>query len=384
MKYKIIASADYHWGVMDADKQMSESKFIIDYLLNNEIDLFVICGDYFDHRLLMNSKAAVNSVNLIDTIKKISVAKQHPFKIVMFDGTASHDFDQLEMLRTFEDDNFKIFRKNTVDETLPGLKCIYCPDENIRTADYINEYHNNIFQENLDIMFFHGTFDRIMVDRTLTDDIPNVIFEYAFYSRVVNLMVGGHWHNGDEEGKDLYYTRSPYRWRYEEDLPKGIVSISYDTDSKTYELERIVNNDTDRYFTFYVDTYFYNTIEEYSKLLKSIEEKLNDGIEHIRIKVTISDDKELNGSCIDTLINKFQGHKRVKVDVENKFVKKLKKKKSQELDAFKDKYKYIFDPNIGMVERYRKFIFDTKGIDIPEEEISLILTEFNEKKARKE
>lgn len=382
MKYNIIASADYHWGVMDADKQLTESQFILDYVKSNHIDLFVVCGDYFDHRLLMNSKSAINAINFIDSLKKLSLNKENPFKIVMFDGTSSHDFDQLETLRSFEDDNFKIFRKNTYNETLPGLKCLYCPDENIRTVDYINQYSENLFKGDIDIMFFHGTFDVIMVDRTLTDDIPNVIFEYAFYNRITKLMVGGHWHNGDKYG-NMYYTRSPYRWKYEEDLPKGMMHIIYDTDTKTYETKYVENKNTDRYYTFYVDTSMYTEVNNYSNLLKNIESKLNDGIEHIRIKVIITDDKEINNTCIDTLINKFQGHKKVKVGIENKYTKKIKKKKAKELDQFKEKYNYIFDSNIPLSRKYKMFIFDTKGIDIPEEEISIIIDEFKKTRERK-
>ena len=108
MKYNILASADYHWGAMDADKQYEESAFIINYLKSHDIDLYVICGDYFDHRLLMNSKSAFNSIRLIDEIKTLS--KEKNFKIVIFDGTESHDYDQLEIFRTFEDENFKIFQ----------------------------------------------------------------------------------------------------------------------------------------------------------------------------------------------------------------------------------------------------------------------------------
>ena len=372
MKYNILASADYHWGAMDADKQYEESAFIINYLKSHDIDLYVICGDYFDHRLLMNSKSAFNSIRLIDEIKTLS--KEKNFKIVIFDGTESHDYDQLEIFRTFEDENFKIFRKNTIDETLPGLVCMYCPDENIRTDDYINTYRDNIFRTDIDIMFFHGTFDSIMINRSLDDDIPNVIYEYAFYSNHCKLMVGGHWHNGDNTG-NMYYTRSPYRWKYDEDLPKGIIHIEYDTDKKTYSIDRIENTATDRYFTFHVDTTLYYDISQYSNLLRSVDEKLNDGVEHVRIKVEITEDKDLNKSCIDNLVNKFQGNRRVKVDIENKYVKKLKKERTKELNVFKDKYKYIFDNDSTLPDIFKQFIFDTKGIDVPEEEIAAVLND---------
>ena len=370
LKYKILASADYHWGAMEAERQYKESMFIIDYIKKNKIDLFVICGDYFDHRLLVNSKSAFNAMKFMDELKRLSI--QNEFKIVVFDGTESHDYDQLEIFRPFEDSNFKIFRKTSVDETLPGLRCLYAPDENITTNDYIAKYSPILFSDNLDIMFFHGTFDTIMVDRSLDDDIPNVIFEYSFYNRITNLMVGGHWHNGDNYG-NMYYTRSPYRWKYEEDLPKGIISIEYDTDNKSYNIDRIENTDTDTYYSFYVDTSLYTNIDQYSNLLNKVTNKLSEGAEHVRIKITITDDKELNKSCIETIINKFQGHKQVKVVTENKYTKQLKKKRREEIDSFKNKFKYIFDENNSLSKIYKTFIYDTKGVDIPEETIASII-----------
>ena len=77
LKYKILASADYHWGAMEAERQYKESMFIIDYIKKNKIDLFVICGDYFDHRLLVNSKSAFNAMkfmmNLKDFLSKMNL-----------------------------------------------------------------------------------------------------------------------------------------------------------------------------------------------------------------------------------------------------------------------------------------------------------------------
>ena len=57
MIYKILCGADFHWGAMDPDKQKEELRFIYEYLEKKPIDLLVICGDYFDHRLLLNSKS---------------------------------------------------------------------------------------------------------------------------------------------------------------------------------------------------------------------------------------------------------------------------------------------------------------------------------------
>lgn len=374
MIYNIIATADYHWGAMDADKQLQESQFILDYVTNIDIDLFVICGDYFDHRLLVNSKSAINAMAFMKALINISEDKR--FRISIMQGTESHDYDQLEIFRSFENENFRIFKETTVDETLPNLKCLYAPDENLVPNDYYIKYIEMINESPLDIMFFHGTFDVNAIGRNLNDQIPNVIFDYSYFKNHVKLMVGGHWHNGDNYG-DMYYTRSPYRWKFDEDLPKGFIHIEYDTDTKEFTLKRIDNEHTDRYYTFFVDTSLYTEINQYSELLRDVKTMIADGIEHIRIKISITDDKELNNSCIDNLINEFQSSKQVKVVTENKYAKQIKQKHIEENNQYADKFKYIFDSNNSLSQIYQKFIYDTKGVDIPVDVIECILNDMH-------
>lgn len=374
MKYNIIATADYHWGAMDADKQLKESQFILDYLTTNKVDLFVICGDYFDHRLMVNSKAAINAVAFIQAL--INISQDKKFQIVIMQGTMSHDYDQLEIFRSFESPLFKIIKETSYDETLPGLKCLYTPDETMISDDYYIKYMDIINRDDLDIMFFHGTFDVNAIGRNLKDQIPNVLFDYSFFNKNTKLMIGGHWHNGDNYG-NMYYTRSPYRWKYEEDLSKGFIHVEYNTSTKKYKLNRIENTNTDRYYTFYVDTSLYTEINQYSTLLSDVKKLLAEGIEHIRIKISITDDKELNNSCIDNIINEFQTSNQVKVVTENKYAKQIKKVHMEENNEYLDKFKYIFDGNNSISHIYKQFIFDTKGIDIPLEEIECILKDMH-------
>ena len=373
MKYNIIATADYHWGAMDADRQLRESQFILDYITSNKVDLFVICGDYFDHRLLVNSKSAINAIAFMKAL--INIAEDKKFKIVVMQGTESHDFDQLEAFRSFENEYFRIFKETAVDETLPGLYCLYAPDENTISNEYYVKYINMFNEHDLDIMFFHGTFDVNAIGRTLADQVPNVLFDYSFFNQKTKLMVGGHWHNGDSYG-NMYYTRSPYRWRFEEDLPKGFIHINYDTNTKKYKLNRVENTDTEKYYTFYVDTSLYTNINQYSVLLSDVKRIMQD-TEHIRIKISITDEKELNNSCIDNLINEFQSSKQVKVVTDNKLAKQVRQKHIEENNEYADKFKYIFDNNNSLSTIYKKFIFDTKGVDIPLEEIESILNDMH-------
>ena len=373
LKYNIVATADYHWGAMDAEKQMQESQFILDYLTSNKVDLFVICGDYFDHRLLVNSKAATTAMAFMKAL--INISEDKKFKIVLMQGTESHDFDQLEIFRSFENENFKIVRETTCEDTLPNLKCLYTPDETLISDEYYIKYIDTLNQD-IDIMFFHGTFDVNAIGRKLDDKVPNVLFDYSFFNKKTKLMVGGHWHNGDSYG-NMYYTRSPYRWKFEEDLPKGFIHIEYDTTKRKYKLDRIENTNTDRYYTFYVDTSLYTEINQYATLLNEVKSMLIDGIEHIRIKISITDDKELNNSCVDNLINEFQNSKQVKVVTENKFAKQIKQKHIEENNEYVDKFKYIFDNTNSLSSIYQKFILDTKGVDISVDVVESILQDMH-------
>ena len=80
--------------------------------MKEEIDFLVICGDYFDYRLQLNSKTTVAAIRWLDEliatcteagVKKIRIVK----------GTEGHDYDQLEAFRpTYEDSNgfFRIIK----------------------------------------------------------------------------------------------------------------------------------------------------------------------------------------------------------------------------------------------------------------------------------
>ena len=85
----------------------------------------------------------------------------------------------------------------------------------------------------------------------------------------------------------------------------------------------------------------------------------------------------LNNSCIDNLINEFQSSKQVKVVTDNKLAKQVRQKHIEENNEYADKFKYIFDNNNSLSTIYKKFIFDTKGVDIPLEEIESILNDMH-------
>ena len=381
MKYKVLCLADVHWGAMDPDKQRDELKFIYEYLDDNRIDLLVICGDYFDHRLLLNNRSCMYALDMLDKLKEYS--EKGNFKIRMFTGTKSHDNDQLEALGHIEtNDTFKIFHNTSYEEVLPDLHCIYCPDETIHSDEYLDTYKSVLFTDYtkkkypIDMMFFHGSFDVILGDILRDNDNPNVVFEYSFFNQQCTVMVGGHWHDASEYG-NLIYTRSPNRYKFEEDNPKGMVLIDYDTDTQTYEMTRIENPYTDTYTTFVIDTTLFRSMNDYTNICNDADRLLKkDPNAHIRFHVYITDEKEINKSCIDSISYRFNNNRSVKVVINNKLGKQRKEKKRQQNAEFHSKFSYLFDNSIPIYEKYQLYIRDTENELLDIDQIKTLLTKY--------
>ena len=145
MIYKILTLADIHFGAMDPIRLFKELNKVIEYLENNKIDLLVIAGDYWDSKQSLNNKISVCGIEFMNKLRELSLSNKFKIRIVL--GTKAHDYDQLDVFDCFEDENFKIFRVNTSEETLPDLWAIYCPDENIINMEYMETYIDNITKD---------------------------------------------------------------------------------------------------------------------------------------------------------------------------------------------------------------------------------------------
>lgn len=375
MQYNIVAVGDIHWGALDANKQKEELPIISEFLTNNDVDLLVICGDYFDHKLLLNSQASLYAIEFMSKLRDISIAKD--FKIRIFDGTHSHDYDQLEVFMPFDDgDKFRVFRHTTSEETLPELQILYAPDEMMSNDEWYAKYDSDIFNKDNDILFFHGNFDNMLGDLVTSTETKNVVFEYAVLSRIFSVMIGGHWHDADNIG-NMYYTRSVNRWKFGEDRPKGFIYCKYNTDDRKYTIERIENPYTDEYKTFLIDTTIFTSMNDYNKLTVQVDKELNDDPSlHVKIKIVVTNDDRNNEVLIDHIKTQYSNNRRVKISIENKFVKKIKKEKSQHLSDAKDKYSFLFDPSMKLEEKFVEFIKLTKNVDIELDDVKDVLQKY--------
>ena len=386
MKYNIITISDIHWGVIDPKEQLKALEFIFKFFEYSvphgiSIDMIVIAGDYFDSKLPLNSREAIYAVQWFHKLHNLAL-EYNVKRIRMFQGTLEHDNDQLDVFKPLEQEDsdfFKIFTHTTSEETLPGLKCIYCPDETLQTSDYEFTYLNEMLSLH-NIGFFHGSFD--VVYGELLDAKPelmnrkNVIYRYDLWDKIIDgPLISGHWHDG-KVYDNLYYCGSPFRYKFNEDEPKGFIFTEYDTETKEYLCKKIINPLSPEYITYEIYSNMCTSQEDYTSHLSNIDSILHSFEERsylnnkLRIKFYVVDEKVENDTFITGLRHKFINTKNVKIELKNKLKEKIKKevaKKNKERNAT---YEFIYHEEKNPSEIIQEFIHtNNPDVNVPLEYI---------------
>jgi len=377
LEYNIVHIADIHWGVVEPEIQKIQLYFLLTFLDQyREIDLLVIGGDFWDTKVPLNSPEGIGGINMFNMVydKAIEVGIK-AMRVVK--GTEDHDNDQLEAFRDLERRSngfLKIFNRTTSEETLPGLRCIYCPDETITNDEYMDRYHDIIMQGH-DIGFFHGSFDvvfsEIVLQRKESMDIKNVIYKYDFWEKAIKgPMIAGHWHNG-KRYNHLIYVGSPDRWAFNEEEPKGFGFIRYNTDTNEYFYRKIINPVAPDYITYEVYTNLCKSVDAYNTLIEEVNKKLNEYSNNpfksvkIRIMIYVTDDSPDNDTYITSLRHRFVNDKRVKIRIKNTVKDKKKKEELKKHMEDRTKYAFISDKTMSVANKIHEYILIKYGENIP-------------------
>lgn len=384
MKYNVMTIADIHWGVVTPAEQLKSLEFVFSFLNQTiktymEPDLIVLLGDYFDTKLSLNSQEALIAVQWFHQL--YDICYENAITLRMVKGTADHDNDQLEVFRPMEEDGkglFRIIDKTMIEETLPGLSCVYCPDELIQTDEYEKTYLNEILQIK-DLGFFHGSFDVVYGD--LLERKPemlkknNVIFRYDLWNpQIKGPMIAGHWHDG-KIYDDLYYCGSPFRWKFNEDEAKGFLFTRYDTETQEYMVRKIGNPLCADYLTYEIYTNLYVDRNDYADIIEDIHKILTkmkqSALNHkLRIVVYVVDEKPENDVFISSLRQELLRFQNCKLTIKNRIKEKKRKKKIEESQDENEKFSFIYE-NKKPADIIHDFIVTTENsdIDIPMEYI---------------
>lgn len=368
MIYRVAFEADKHWGAMKPEEQYRSSYILKKFLAEFPIDLYIYLGDFFDTKLLLNSKSSIYAVR--DFQDKLEICKVRGIPCRSIKGTRSHDYDQWEVFDKFMSDpsyNFKYFKMADVEETLPGLTIWYAPEENMNYADYIDTYYDLLTSRPINMAAMHGNFDRIMPSVAVqaienNSDSTTLVFKYDDLEPLIRgPMIAGHWHNG-ETSDHLTYVGSFDRWTFGEDEVKGFCIFEYNTDTLEYRKIKISNFLAPQYETYEVRTSEYTYVENYTLLGEEVEKRL-DKDPGIVIRILIRVDALLPDTeqQIENIKYRFSNEKRVKITVVNHIRQEKKKSEKKEKQRLDQTFGFIYDKNMELADKIQKYIEVTIG-----------------------
>lgn len=381
MRYNIVSIADIHWGAMDPDEMYNNLQYFLDFIkMRGDIDMVVICGDYFDYRLTLNSKAALKALRWFDELYNTCI-NSGVKRLRMIRGTKEHDNDQLEAIHPRETGEFfKKFYVTTTEETLPGLNCIYCPDETLNLHEYEKLYMDQMMSIH-DIGFFHGNFDiklpKLVINQNLESEIPSIIYFKDYWSKFINgPMIAGHWHIFTDSDP-LIYIGSYDRWIFGEEEDKGFLFTQYNTEDHSYYWKHIVNPFAKKYESIIIDNSLCISPDDFANLHNDIIDlKKFDPEMKIRVVYQITIDNEESLVNFNEFKNVISSMKNIKIDVKD-FVKKRNKEKQKERVAISSgRYSYILNNPYDIKQNIHEFLLRERNIDIPVEIIDSIIGKY--------
>lgn len=385
MIYRILFEADKHWGALRPEEQYRSAYLVKRFLAEGNIDLYVNLGDYFDTKLLLNSRSSVYAIRSMT--EKVEICRQRGIPIRAIKGTRSHDYDQWEMFGKLLDDpenNFRYFRECTSEETLPGLNILYCPEENMIFADYFEKIAGKLTRKKkLNMACMHGSFDCMLPDvaiRAMEDGGSTLIYRYEQMARYIHgPMVCGHWHDATWKD-DMIYVGSIDRWVFGEDEVKGIGIVEYDTKTCEYRYLKVPNLLAPTYKTFELYTSIYKDPAAYAALAETVDGYLKlDSRMEIRIYVRIDGIYEDTMYQLDALKMRFTNQRRVHFTTVNQADKKIIETKKQELVELNDAYEFVKNPDMSVIEKVQIFIERHTGRKYTLDELANVINPYLKK-----
>ena len=378
MVYRFLAIADIHWGAMDSQTTYDNLQLVTRFIreMAGEIDFVVICGDYFDYRIQLNSKTALLAVQWFDEL--MTVCRETGVqKVRMFRGTREHDNDQMEIFRpTYEDDSgyFRLYNTTTSEELLPELKVIFCPDENINLLDYYDVYWDQ-FIPFPDIGFFHGNFSSILpsieFNRIQEHHLPTMVYEYEVMSKLIRgPMIAGHWHI-PQDNDSLFYVGSFDRWRFGEEEPKGFIYGAYDTKRSKYFIRRVENILARHYDTMIITDENCRYPADFSLLVDRIHGAIRaNSTLQLRVVYMMSTDDEDLRKTLSVFQQQLSSMRQVKIEIKDLAKKEEKEHHRKDVEKKSQEYEYVFNRDVKAIPSIiQKFILDRKGETLPVEAI---------------
>lgn len=382
-KHHGVVISDIHIGAMGASDIYSqlESTFLKYIKTHKTIDFIVICGDFFDSKLYLNSPHSEIAMRVMNEICTCTKALKAKLRIVY--GTASHECDQyriFDSLRNDDDLDFKVIHQAEEEELFPDMKVLYLPEELIweDKREYYKEFLNK--DKEYDYVFGHGVIQEVMTDAVRHSSgkkskLAPAVFTTADFEKICKGMCFfGHYHIHVDITESIAYIGSFSRWQFGEEPDKGFFITEKDGDKFTRKF--YVNDFCDKYKTvaYGYNSKIFSSEEAFTKEMETVSFTIKENPDtHIRIMVNIPEELPWANFIMEYLKNRFGKEEKVKVNVINGYIEKRDKADKEQISEILDKYDFIFNRNISIEDKCAKFIELKFGRSIAIEHIRNIL-----------
>jgi hypothetical protein len=268
MNYKIIKLADIHMGRKGYSAKnyyYNELVPILEHIKGMErISYIEIDGDIGDKLNQMNSELSVYYNKFFSDINEIGHLKGCPIRVL--EGTPGHDAGMLDSIKHYEETgyDFKVIQKASWEEVLPGLDVLYLPHESVDEPEL---YYAELFSRKYDLCGFHGTIEGTAwyLDNQKGYGFHHnrraLTFSLEAIRNVAIVVSGGHIHKRMKLCDNVWYIGALTTLTQDDDKVKGFEIIDYDTDTKSYSVQHIVNPNCRNFKTFII-TEILNKLEE--------------------------------------------------------------------------------------------------------------------------
>lgn len=340
--------ADIHFGVIDPSLQYKilQEQFLNHLWNMNVLDIVSINGDLFDHKFMANSDAIMYSAYFIDQL--VQICRMKSTTLILINGTASHDSDQLKLFSPYLRDqsvDVRLVLNEAQFLFIKGKKILCIPEMYNKGKDYYDFFLSN--QGVYDACYMHGTFAGAIANH----NIPNLdserepIFCIEDFALCRGPIIAGHNHVYSQYKSDFYYVGSPIRWRFGEEEDKGFIILLHKPETRQY-LIHFEPIKSFRYDTVYLDRMLNDDPRHIIDYINSLKQQ---GIDYIRIKFTKNDVEKIN-----LLRNYYRTRSDIKI--ETNFEQERLQQEINSLDQKYRQYDYLFDKNLSSTDILVRYI----------------------------
>lgn len=343
--------ADIHFGAFDPKTQYQIlcEQFLTPISQLPKLDVIVIDGDLFDHKVMSNSDVAMYATMFVDQL--VNLARSKNSTLVILSGTYSHDYDQLKLFYHYMEDKTVDVRIITTIkfEYIKGARVLCIPelyglDESVYQKFF---FHSGYYDE----AFIHGTYqgsvygDTVGAGRLLTE---------KDFTLCTGVAISGHVHKSGCFNGFYYYCGCPYRWKFGEEEDKGFLILGHDLDTQYHYVE-FMKIESFRYDTIFLDQLISEDPKEIIDYINQLKQE--QGIDYIKVKFRYP----ITGYNKTVINNYYRTNPYVTPDFSE--TKKDELKKQEVLDDQNIQYSYLMDKDMNDFDRFVKYVNDNEGCE---------------------